>query len=66
MIIDVTSKVSMKDKDRLMELISEAKQILDRYDYTKSSHNCVRDRAKSSIFDAYEWCSYLEVYDDVK
>jgi hypothetical protein len=60
MMLEVTDKVSETDKVRLVEILKEAKQILSKYPYTGRSYTCVRDRAKSSIFDAYEWCSYLE------
>lgn len=60
MTLEVADKVSENDKVRLVGLLKEAKQILDKYPYTRGSYTCVRDRAKSSVFDAYEWCSYLK------
>ena len=58
--LEITDKVSETDKARLVELLKEAKDILSKYPYTKRSYICVRDKAKSSVFDAYEWCSCLE------
>ena len=60
MMFENMDKVSETDKVRLMELLEEAKQILAKYPYTGRSYTCVRDRAKSAIFDAHAWCSYLE------
>lgn len=60
MMVEVTNKVSETDKIRLIELLEEAEQILDKYPYTGKSYIEVRDRAKTSVFHAYEWCSYLE------
>ena len=64
MIIDVSYKVSREDKDRLIELTREAKQILDKYNYTHGDVKCARDWAKTAMFDAHEWCNCLEVSND--
>lgn len=60
MMLEVTDKVSEADQVRLVELLKEAKQILSKYPYTGRSYTCVRDRAKSFVLAAYDWCSYLE------
>ena len=62
--IDVSYKVSKEDKERLVKLLSEANQILNKYPYTYGDVQSVRDWAKSTVFDAKEWCDYLEVFDD--
>ena len=64
MIIDVSYKVSREDKNRLVELTREAKQILDKYNYTNGNVKCARDWAKTAVFDAHEWCNCLEVFND--
>ena len=60
-VIDMSYKVSREDKEQLVKLMSEARQILNKYPYTSGSVKCARDRAKSVVFDANEWCNCLEV-----
>ena len=61
--------VSKEDKDRLVELLGEANAILNKYPYfSKSDCNCVTtmSRAKSSVKEANQWCSYLHTEDEKK
>ena len=64
MIIDVSYKVSREDKERLLKIMSEARQILNKYPYTSGSVKCARDWAKTAVFDANEWCNCLEALSD--
>lgn len=54
--------VDLDDKERLIELLSEASKILDRYEYqSRSSFHTVTTitRAKNAVKEAYDWCGWL-------
>ena len=54
--------VDVNDKERLVELLTEASSILDKYNYfSKSGCHTVTamSRAKSAVKDANEWCKRL-------
>lgn len=56
--------IEKNDKDRLVDLLTEANSILEKYPY--ETYNCshtvtTMSRAKSYVKDAKEWCSYLHI-----
>ena len=56
--------VSKEDKDKLVRLLSEADEILEKYPYiSKPDCYCVTtiSRAKSFVKDAKQWCEYLHI-----
>ena len=56
--------VSKTDKDRIMQLLTEANTILSQYPYQKpGTHDSTvttMTRAKNAMSDAVEWCGYLQ------
>lgn len=53
-----------EDKDRLVELINEVYNILDKYEYSSdySIHSVTSmSRAKTAVSEAKQWISYLEI-----
>ena len=58
--------VKPKDKERLIELLTEADAILDKYPYSSdASYHTVTTmaRAKSNVRFAKEWVEYLDTSD---
>ena len=55
--------VDKKDKDRLVELLTEAHEILEKYPFFSApNHSTVTtiSRAKTATKEAKQWCEYLE------
>ena len=54
--------VSVEDKEKLVQLLTEADKILNKYPYF-SKPNChtvtTISRAKGFVSDAKKWCGYL-------
>lgn len=56
--------IEKNDKERLVELLTEANAILEKYPYETydGSHTVTTmSRAKSYVKNAKEWCSYLHI-----
>ena len=54
--------IDKNDKDRLVELLSEANAILDKYPFQIYDGSCAvtnMSRAKSLLSEAIKWCNYL-------
>lgn len=61
--------VSKEDKDRLVELLGEANEILEKYPYfSKPDCHCITtmSRAKGFVKDANQWCGYLHTEEEIK
>lgn len=59
-------KIDPKDKQHLVELLAEAKSILDKYPYfSVANYNAVTcmSRAKTYVNDAHEWITCLYTTD---
>lgn len=62
MLFENETMVDLDDKERLIELLSEANTILDRYEHqSKSGFHTVTTitRAKNAVKEAYDWCRWL-------
>lgn len=62
MLFENETMVDLDDKERLIELLSEANTILDRYErQSKSGVHTVTTitRAKNAVKEAYDWCGWL-------
>lgn len=61
--------IDPREKERLIELLTEADAILDKYHYTSdASYHTVTtmSRAKSNVKEAKEWVEYLHTFDESK
>lgn len=61
--------IDKDDKERLIELISEVNEILEKYQYNLDyyQHTVVAmNKAQFFCKDLLKWCSYLYTNEDVK
>lgn len=59
--------ISENDKKVLLQILDEANNILDKYDYPagdSSSRITTMERAKNFTRKAREWCGYLKIQDE--
>ena len=62
---DKESIISASDKSRLIELLSEADKILDKYPYyNKPNIITSMTRTKNFVKEAYNWCNLLPANDN--